>query len=241
MRDRNKVKTIIGTIVNACEMPKGNLVCALASVLLLILPSIVPAIVYQVLPADMPPRLPSQIQGKYRIIEHDRSRKLWFVYDVPRWKKYRDKEFSEETIKMYPPIHQYISCRDGWAHDVINKTMNNEYMMELVTIIDKGKPLKQPTPEGKQLSMERAQAIVEEAFYPVNKHLWSFKSAQYKNGVLICAFSQSLPDAIGVWWAKGNKVYSVNGIARSKTKNFEVTFDPNIDVPKAYERCKSYK
>lgn len=222
-------------------MPKSTLICVFGSVVLLVLPSILPAIIYQVPPADMPPRLPSQIQGKYRIIEHDRSRKLWYVYDVPKWKKYTDKEFSEESIKMYPPIHQYISCSDGWYHTIINEPMQNMYMMELVTIIEKGKPLKQPTPEGKQLTTEQAQAIVMKAFYPVNKHLWSFKSAQYKNGVLVCAFSKNLPDAIGIWWAKGNKVYNVNGVARSKTKNFEVTFDPNIDVPKAYERCKSYK
>lgn len=222
-------------------MPKRNLICALGSVLLMVLPSIVPAIVYQVPPADIPPGLPSQIQGKYRIIEHDRSRRLWYVYDVQKWKKIIDKDFSEETIKMYPPIHQYLFTTDGWQHDIINKPMGNTFMTELVTIIERGKPLKQPPVEGKQLSAKEAEAIVIKAFYPVNKHLWSFTSVEHKSGVLVCAFAQGLRDGIGVWWAKGNKVYNVNGIARSKTKNFELTFDPNINVPEAVDKCRSYR
>jgi hypothetical protein len=207
----------------------------------MILPSIASAIVYQVPPAEIPSRLPSQIQGRYRIIEHDRSRKLWYVYDVPRWKIFRVKEFSEESIKMYPPIHQYISCSDGWYHTIINKPIQNMYMMELVTIIEKGKLLKRSTPEGRQLTTRKAEAIVMKAFYPINKHLWTFKSATYKDGVLVCAYSQTLPDAIGMWWAKGNKVYNVNGIARSKTKKFELTFDPRISVPDALAQCKNYR
>jgi len=231
----------LGKIIQNSET-KTNVIFAFGFLLFLVLPSIVAAIIYQIPPANMPSGLPKEIKGKYRIIEHDRSQKFWYAYDVQKWKKYTNKQFSEESIKMYPPIHQYISCRDGWTHDIINETMNNEYMMELVTIIDKDKPLKQPTPEGKQLSMKRAQAIVEKAFYPVNKHLWSFKSAQYKKGVLVCAFSShSLGDIIGIWWAKGNKVYNVNGVARSKTEKFEVAFDPNISPPEAFETCKSYK
>ena len=112
-------------------------------------------------------------------------------------------------------------------------------MTELVTVIDRGKLLNQPPAEGKQLSGKEAEAIVMKAFYPVNKHLWSFKSIEYKNGILVCAFTQGLPNSIGLWWAKGNKVYNVNGVARSKTKKFELTFDKNIDVPEAFEKCKS--
>ncbi len=220
----------------------GTIKClAFGFLLFLFLPSIVTAIAYQIPPANMPSGLPAEIKGKYRIIEHDRSQKMWYAYDVQKWKKNANKEFSEDGIRMYPPIHMYTLCSDGWFHEIVNKPMDNEYMMELVTIIEKDKPLKQLTLEGKQLSLTQAQNAVAKAFYPVNKHLWSFKSVQYNNGVLICAYSQNLPDAIGIWWAKGNKVYNVNGIARSKTKKFQLTFDPSISVPDSLAHCKSYR
>jgi hypothetical protein len=234
-------KSGIGVSSGARDLRLGKKFFAFGLLLLLLLPSLAAAIIYQVLPANMPAGLHKQISGKYRIIEHDRSQKLWFVYDVQKWKKYTDNDFSEEYIEMYPPIHQYISGSDGWYHTVINKPMQNMYMMGLVTIIEKGKSMKHGTPEGKQLSAQQAKAVVMKAFYSDNKRLWSFKSRPYKNGVLVCAFSQNLPDSIAIWWAKGDKVYNVNGIARSKTKKFELTFDPDISGLDAFAQCKSYR
>lgn len=210
-------------------------------ILLLAFPSIVAAIVYQTLPANIPLGLPDQINGKYRIIEHDRLGKMWCVYDVQRWKKHIDKEFSEKGIKMYPPIHMYLYFGNSWQYMKVNKPMETTYMNELVTIIEKGQPLKQPSSVGKQLSGSEAQDIVMKAFYPANKHLWSFTNTGHKGGVLVCAFARDLPSSIGIWWAKGNKVYNVNGIARSKTKKFELTFDPAISVPEAFDKCKSLR
>jgi|GEM_PF-675238 hypothetical protein len=223
-------------------MQKTTPTCTLLCFAFLILfPSIVSPIVYQIPPADIPQGLPAQIKGKYRIIEHDRSRKYWYVYDVNKWKQFVEQQFGEEKIRMYPPIHQHLFMTGSWQHDVVNEPMENTFASELVTIIDRDKPLKQTPAEGKQLGAKEAEAIVKKAFYPVNKHLWSFASAEYKGGVLVCSFSQYFPDAIGIWWAKGNKVYNVNGIARSKTKTFELTFDPNINVVEALNTCKSYR
>jgi len=204
-------------------------------------PFTVSAIVYQVPPVDIPPGLQPQIRGKYRIIEHDRSRKYWYVYDVNKWIKFVDKDFGEEKIKMYPPIHQHLFMTGSWQYDIVKEPIENTFVTELITIIDRDKPLKQPPNPGKQLNPKEAEAIVTKAFYPVNRHLWAFASAEYKGGVLVCSFNQSFPDAIGVWWAKGNKVYNVNGIARSKTKKFELTFDPNINIEEALDKCRSYR
>jgi len=224
------------------EMKKSSVVCAVGcALLLLILASAGSAIVYQVWPTDIPPGLPSQIQGKYRIIEHNRARTIWYVYDVQKWKRYVDKEFSEEGVKMYPPIHQYLFFGSTWQNDTLNEPTDTTFMNELVTIIEPGKSLQQQPIAGKQLSAKQAQVKVMKAFYPVNKQLWSFKAAEFKTGVLVCGFAQLIPNTIGVWWAKGNKIYNVNGIARSKTKDFELTFDPSIDVSEAVETCNSLR
>jgi hypothetical protein len=114
-------------------------------------------------------------------------------------------------------------------------------MMELVTIIKKGKSLTTLPAEGRQLSGEQAKTIVMREFYPDNKHLWKFKTMNHGGGVVVCAFGPYFQNAIGVWWAKGNKVYNVNGIARSKTNKLEVTFDPNINLSEVVKKCEAYR
>jgi hypothetical protein len=106
-------------------MKKRNSLCAILFTVLILCPPVVSAIVYQVYPTDIPSGLPSQIKGKYRIIEHDRSRKIWYVYDVQKYTKFIDRQFSEETIKMYPPIYEYVACSDGWYQTSSNKPTEN--------------------------------------------------------------------------------------------------------------------
>jgi hypothetical protein len=128
-----------------------------------------------------------------------------------------------------------------WDYEAVNKPIETTFRNELVTVIEKGKALKMPLSDGKPLTRNEAQKIVMKAFNPYNKQLWSFASADYRGGVLVCAFSKHLPNGIGIWWAKGNKVFNVNGIARGKTKKFELTFDKNIDVPEAFDTCNTLR
>jgi|GEM_PF-730930 len=132
-------------------MEKRTFRWAVGFVLLMVLSSVASAIEYQAYPPDIPPGLPSQIQGEYRIIEHDSSRHRWFVYDVEKWTREAPLPANpvgigipeEGSIKMSPPIHQYLFMDNSWQPDVINEPRGTTFRDELVTIIEASKPMTQ--------------------------------------------------------------------------------------------------
>ena len=114
--------------------------------------------------------------------------------------------------------------------------MKNRLIQELVTVIDPKRNIEKEKDVGENISLKEAEAIIWKNFYPGNKHTWSLKGLQYKEGILICGYNDLFPDAIGIWWCKGAKVYNVNGIARSKTEKLKLSMEH--DVPTLYKICK---
>jgi len=186
----------------------------------------------QSLPPGLPPGLPDAIKGKYRIIEHDAYKKHWIAYDVNRWKKQKEKlggvEMSGEQIKMFPPVNSYEYQNGKWSQQLYNEPVTNIYMSYLVTIIKANSSMKQPPKEGTQISANKAKSIILSKIK--YKSAWTIETFQHNGGILLCGYNTAMPAAIGAWWCKGNKIFNVNGIAASNTKEFEFTDDISINT-----------
>ena len=186
---------------------------------------------YDIIPDGLPKGLPSEIKGNFRIIERNAYKTHWIIYDVKKW------EETSDGVKMYPPVYVYEYYNNKWIIDTSQEPIDNIYRQELVTIINPKKKTKQSPKEGKQLTASQSKRII--ALNLKRQDIWTLKSFPYKGRVLTCGYNEVMPEAIAIWWSKGDKVYNVNGIARSNTGKFKLTFD--IDISKALNECKRIK
>lgn len=177
-----------------------------------------------VLPDGLPPNLPSKIKGKYRLIEHDASSSMWVAYDFTKYSR------TADGFKMYPPVYTYDYLRgeNRWLKRTDHAPLENMYTTELVTIIDAGAKLRQQPGEGKQIPARQAISKVYSSIKsPSSWRLSSkpYRTAKGKDGFIICGKHTINPSVTGIWWCTGNKVTSVNGIAKGNTPSLEMTYD----------------
>ncbi len=71
--------------------------------------------------------------------------------------------------------------------------------------------------------------------------VWQLKSIPYKDGFLICGYNTYAPIAIGIWWCDGQKIFNVNGIARSNIKEFKLARSMIDYISDVLSVCKEHK
>lgn len=193
---------------------------------------------YNKLPDGLPKGLPEKIKGNYRIIEHNTMNDGWVAYDTKSYVK------DSEGVIMKAPVVYYDHYGTKWAKQTIHESQHNQYMPELVTIIDaKVKLSSRATTRNKPLTSQQA---INKIHASLKNKIWSMKSFSYKNnkgenGLLICGVNTQVEsDTIrAVWYSTNGEIYNINGIAKGNTPNFNFTF--NVDIGNGLRVCQSFK
>ena len=128
---------------------------------------------------------------------------------------------------MYPPIFYYDTLDNGktWLKERETKPIDTIYINELVNIINTKNEVKsKDSTEDMQISGKTAETILRKKLK--NQQDWALAKRPFKGGYLLCGKHSKASAAMPVWWAKGSKLYSVNGNAKDLT-GYDFTFDIN--------------
>jgi hypothetical protein len=193
---------------------------------------------YNKLPDGLPKGLPEKIKGNYRVIEHNAMNDGWVAYDIKSYVK------DSEGIIMKAPIVYYDHYGSTWTKQTVHESQHNQYIPELVTIIDaKAKLVSSVSMTSKPLTVQQAESTIKAS---LKNKIWLIKSFTYKNNkgknsLLICGVNtQVQSDTIrAVWYSLNGQIYNVNGIAKGNTPNFNFTFD--VDISDGLRVCQSFK
>lgn len=193
---------------------------------------------YNRLPDGLPKGLPEKIKGNYRIIEHNTMNDGWVAYDTKSYVK------DSEGVIMKAPIVYYDHFGSKWTKQTVHESLHNQYIPELVTIIDaKAKLVAGTNTTSKPLTSQQAVSQIHTA---LKNKSWLIKSFPYKNNkgknaLLICGVNtQVKSDTIrAIWYSSNGQVYNVNGIAKGNTPHFNFTFD--VDISDGLRVCQGLK
>lgn len=90
----------------------------------------------------------------------------------------------------------------------------------------------------KDISMREAE---QEILSRLKFKVWQLKSIPYRDGFLVCGYTDVSSKAIAIWWCDGQEIFNVNGIARSNIKEFKFARNMINHISDAVKVCKEHR